>query len=601
LRPYRLQVAVAAVLLVLITGASIAVPQFIRLIVDRGIRAENLAFLGPAVAALLALTAFKGALTFVQGRLIERASQGVAYDLRKQLHHKLTRLSFAFHTQSESGQLLSRSVQDVDRIRFLCGRASLRLIDGAVMLLGTGALMFWMSPQLAALSVAMMPFLVWRAIAYGRKVRPLSVQIQEQLAVLTTRIEQNVRGARIVKAFTAEEREIERFRRENEQWFDLTRRHARLQAVNAPMLQLIANVGMLAVIWYGGYLITQDLLSYGELVAFTSYLMLLSQPVRLIGMIAPVVGMAIAAGDRVFDILDRNLEIDDASQAVRLDSINGEVEFDSVSFGYPGRDYALSGVSFRVEPGEVIALLGATGSGKSTVVNLIPRFYEATEGTVRVDGRDVREIALSSLRAQVGIVMQETTLFATTIRENIRFSRSNATEAEIRQAAEAAQAHSFIAEFPEGYDTVVGELGRTLSGGQKQRIAIARALLMDPAILLLDDATSSVDTETEARIQEALQTLMENRTSFVIAQRLSTLRLADRILVLEDGRLTAQGTHEHLMEHSPLYREVYERQSGTDGGGRNGHGTHTAAESGSNRDAPADRHEGASGGGGGAP
>jgi ABC-type multidrug transport system fused ATPase/permease subunit len=560
LRPYWRRVTVAYAALLGVNLLSVLVPQLIRHIVDRGIRAQESHLLGWLVLLLVGLMLVKGGLSFVQNRWVETSSQGVAYDLRNAIHHKLASLSFSYHDRTETGHLLSRAVQDVERVRFLTGRASMRLLEGTVLLLGTVVALVLMNARLALLVLAAMPLLVHRAFVFARRYRPLSIDIQQQLAVLTARLEQNLRGARVVKAFAQEEAEVERFGRENARWFDLSVLASRLRAINAPLLTLIANIGMVFIIWYGGSLVIRGQLTLGELVAFSTYLGQMAQPVRRMGMIVPVVAMATAAGERIFEILDARSDVEETPDAVPLPAVQGHVRFEGVSFAYFGRHRVLEDVSFEALPGQVIALLGATGSGKSTIINLIPRFYDPTEGRITLDGDDIRGVMLSSLRDQIGIVLQETTLFATTVRENIAFGRPDASEADIIMAAQAAQAHDFIMDMSQGYDTRVGERGVTLSGGQKQRIAIARALLKDPRILILDDATSSVDTETEQLIQRALERLMHGRTSFVIAQRLSTVRLADLILLLDRGRVVARGTHEELLRTSGLYAEIYYHQ-----------------------------------------
>jgi len=568
LRPYW-QLTVGAYLALMgINALALATPQFIRWIIDRGIRGQDIHLLTWSVLALLGLTAIKGVFTYAQGRWTEIASQGVAYDLRNAIHRKLAGLSFSYHDRAETGQLLSRAVQDVERIRFLTGRAFLRLTDGIVLLIGTAAVLLWMNPALALLALATMPLLAHRALVFGRQFRPLSLEIQNQLAVLTTRLEQNLRGARIVKAFAQEEAEIARFDRENDRWFALSAQAARLQAFNLPLMDLIASIGTVFIIWYGGQLVIRNQLTLGELVAFSTYLAQLFQPVRRLGMIISAVAQAAAAGERVFEILDAVSEVSDRPGAIELPPCRGHVRFEHVSFAYFGRHRVLNDISFEALPGQIVALLGATGSGKSTIINLIPRFYDPTEGRITIDGYDLRDVTLASLRAQISIVLQETTLFAASIRENIAFGRPGASFEEIVAAAQAAQAHEFIEQMPQGYDTLVGERGVTLSGGQKQRVAIARALLKDPRILILDDATASVDAETERLIQIALERLMQGRTSFVIAQRLSTVRKADLVLVLERGRIAARGTHEELLRTSGLYAEIYHRQLRDDRPGR---------------------------------
>jgi ABC-type multidrug transport system fused ATPase/permease subunit len=560
LRPYWRTTAGTYAAMLGIIGISLLTPQFIAWIVDQGIRGENRRVLAWSVVALLGLTLVRGVITFLQGRWSEVASQGVAYDMRNAIYEKLAALSFAYHDRTETGQLLSRAIQDVDRIRFLTGRAVLRLIESGLLALGTLAVLLWMNPTLALLSMAVLPLLSFRAYAFGRRLRPFSLAVQQQLAVLTTRLEQNLRGARVVKSFAQEDAEIERFSKENDEWFDLSVTSSRLQAINNPLLDLIANIGGVVIIWYGGWQVIQGQLTLGELVAFNTYLVQLLQPVRRLGLIIPAISMAATAGERIFEILDTPSAVTDAPDAYPLPPVQGHVRLEQVSFAYFGRHQVLQDIDLEIAPGRVVALLGATGSGKSSVFNLIPRFYDPTSGRITIDGHDLRRVTLASLRDQIGIVLQETTLFAATLRENIAFGRLNASEEEIIAAAQAAQAHEFIMTMPEGYETEVGERGVTLSGGQKQRIAIARALLKDPRILLLDDATSSVDTATERQIQRALARLMQGRTSIVIAQRLSTIRLADLIVVMEKGRIAARGTHEELLRTSPLYAQIYHQQ-----------------------------------------
>ena len=560
LRPYWRPTAGVYVTLLAITGLTLIIPQFIRRIVDRGIGGQDLRLLGWSVLALLGLTVLKGVLAYLQGRWSETASQGVAYALRGGIHRQLLALSFSYHDRTQTGQLLSRALQDVERIRFLTGRAFLRIVEAGVLFIGTLVALIAMNPSLALLSLGTMPLLAYRAYAFGRRFRPLSLAVQQQVAVLTTRLEQNLRGARVVKAFAQEDAEIGRFERENDHWFDLNAETARLQAINIPLLDLIANIGTVFIIWYGGRLAIDGRLSVGELVAFLTYLGLLVQPVRRLGMIIPAIAQAAASGERVFEILDAESEVRESPDARPLPPVHGHVRFEQVSFSYFGRHHVLADISLEARPGEVIALLGATGSGKSTIINLIPRFYDPTEGRIMIDGHDIRHVTLESLRAQIGIVLQESTLFAASIRENIAFGCPDAGDEALIEAARAAQAHEFIMGFPDGYDTHVGERGVTLSGGQRQRVAIARALLKNPRILILDDATASVDTQTEQLIQVALRRLMRGRTSFVIAQRLSTLQAANMILVLEKGRIAARGTHQELLHTSGIYAEIYARQ-----------------------------------------
>ncbi len=560
LRPYWRLTAAAYMSLVATTAIVLATPQIIRWIIDRGIRQHDLQLLTWSVLALLGLTVARGVFIFFTGLWTEIASQSVSYDLRRDLHARLTELSFAYHDRTESGQLLSRVMQDVERLRFLTGRAFLGLANGVLLLVGTAVALIIMNPTLALLALLTMPILAQRATSFGARHRPLSLAIQEQLAVLTTLLEQNLRGARIVKAFAQENAEIERFETENQKWFGLAAATAKLTALNVPMLDMIANLATVIIIWYGGLQAISGELTLGELVAFITYLAQLAAPIRRLGLVIPAIAMAGASAERIFEILDEETQVEEAADATPLAPVRGHLRFENVSFSYARPHNVLRNVAFEIEPGQVLALLGPTGSGKSSIINMIPRFYDPTEGRILLDGHDIRGATLHSLRSQVGIVLQESTLFATTIRENIAFGRPESTDEEIIEAARAAQAHEFIEGFADGYATKVGERGATLSGGQRQRVAIARTLLTDPRILILDDATSSVDTQTEHLIQKALENLMKGRTSVIIAQRLGTVRLADQILMLENGRISAAGKHEELIESSALYRNIYEEQ-----------------------------------------
>lgn len=559
LRPYWKQTVGAYASLLIILGLNTLIPQFIRWIIDTGVEGNQPDVLTWSVLALLGLTLVKGVLNYFEGTLSEVASQNVAFDLRNAIQKKLTQLSFSFHDQSETGELLSRAVQDVERIRFLTGRATIRIMDGALLLIVTAVVMLVMDWKLGLLVLVTMPVLVYRALHFGSHFRPLSLLLQKQLAGLTTAVEQNLRGMREVKAYVQEDAEFERFNSANDRWFELSARSAQLQAVNLPLLFLIANMGTVAIILYGGSQVINGQLTIGQIIAFITYLGQLIEPVRRLGMIIPAVAIAGSAAERIFDTLDTVSEVRDEPGAVPMEGIKGGVVFDTVSFSY-GAKKVLDGVDFTVQAGQTVALLGSTGSGKSTIISLIPRFYDPTEGRILIDGSDIRKVTLHSLRSQIGIVMQDATLFAGSFRENIAFGSETATEEDIVNAAQAAQAHEFIIRSPQGYDTRIGERGVTLSGGQRQRLAIARALLLDPKILILDDATASVDAETEHLIQLAFQNLIRGRTTFVIAHRLSTVRKADLILVMDKGRISASGTHETLLHSSRLYSEIYNRQ-----------------------------------------
>ena len=459
------------------------------------------------------LVLIKGLLTYYEGMWTEVASQNVAYDLRNALQRKITELSFSFHDKAEVGDLLSHAIQDVERIRFLTGRAVFRIIESIFLMVITAGVMLWINPRLGLLAIISMPLLILRSIRFGRVFRPLSLQIQRQLSILTTRVEQNLRGVRVVKTFAQEEAEIERFAVENQKWYDLSALSAKMQSNNMPLLNLIADISSVAILLYGGTLVINHALTLGELVAFTTYVAQIVTPVRYLGMVLPAITIAAASAERVFEILDTVPMVNDEPGAPPLVLGRGEVRFENVSFAYGRQSGVLKDVSFVAEAEQVIALLGQTGSGKTSVVNLIPRFYEPTAGRITIDGTDIHTVSLNSLRSQIGMVLQETTLFAASIRENITFGKPDATQSQLEAAAKDAQAHEFIMQMPDGYDTIVGERGRTLSGGQKQRLAIAHALLTNPRILILDDATSSVDSETEHLIQSALERVMRGRTT----------------------------------------------------------------------------------------
>lgn len=559
LRPQARLTAAAYAATLGVIALNLAVPQFIRWIIDVGILGGQSNVVGWAVLGLVALNLAKGFLVYGQGRWSEVVSQHVAYTLRNDLQRQITVLSFAFHNQAETGELLSRAMQDVERIRFLTGRATLRLLESVFLFGGTLILLLWMNPTLALVALAIVPVLGVVALRFGRLFRPLSLATQRQLAVLTTRVEQNLRGSRVVRAFAEEPGEIERFRHDNERWFNLSWSSARLEAINLPLMLFIANIGTVAILWLGGQQVIGGTLTIGELVAFTTYLAQFVNPMRQLGMVIPAITMASSAAERIFEILDTTSAIRDAPDAQPLECVEGHLRFENVSFSYAHRP-VLKDIEFEARPGQVIALFGPTGSGKSSIVNLIPRFYDPTRGRITLDGHDLRTVTLNSLRSQIGTVLQETTLFAGTVRENISFGRPGASEAEIIVAAQGAQAHDFIERMSQGYDTRVGERGVTLSGGQRQRLAIARTLLLDPRILILDDATASVDTETERLIGLALERVMQGRTTFIIAHRLSTIQRADLILVLDRGQIRARGDHATLLKDSRFYAQLVQKQ-----------------------------------------
>ena len=514
-----------------------------------------------SVVAICIFAAFRGVFAFLQAFWAEKNSQSVAYDLRNDLYSKIQKLSFSYHDQNQTGQLMIRATDDIEKLRLFIGQGLLQLVGAIILLTGTIIILFSTNVTLAWAEMPILPIALVLFFIFGSAAQPLFKKVQIKLSALNTILQENLAGIKVIQAFTREKQEQAKFRAAADNLMNQSISVSKLFTFLFPMIFLIANLGQAAILYVGGKQIIAGVLTLGDWQEFSLYLIYLFFPVAQLGFIITQFGQAAASADRIFEILDAKSDIVDKPNAIELPSVKGEVKFENVTFRYfHGGDPVLSEVTFEAKPGERIALLGATGSGKSTIINLLPRFYDPTEGRITVDGHDLRDIKIESLRKQIGIVLQETTLFSGTVSENIAFGRSDASEEDIIAAAKAAQAHEFIMSFPDGYNTHVGERGTTLSGGQKQRVAIACALLLDPRILILDDSTSSVDLTTELLIQTALDKLMENRTSFVIAQRISTVMSADKILVLDKGKVVAQGKHTDLMENEPIYAEIYNSQ-----------------------------------------
>jgi ATP-binding cassette subfamily B protein len=503
----------------------------------------------------------RGLFAYAQSFNAERVSQSIAFDFRNDLYTKIQRLSFSYHDQNQTGQLMIRATDDVEKLRTFIGQGLLMAAQSIVMLTGALILLSTTNFQLMLVILPVLPVAFILFVVFGTISQPLFMAAQQKLSRLNTILQENLAGIKVVKAFAREPEQQAVFDGAAEDQMLQSIKISRVFSFLFPVVFLIANLGQSAILYFGGQQIVYGTLTFGEWQKFSLYLMFVFFPIGQLGFIISQMSQAAASAQRIYEILDAKSDVANKPGAIVMPEVKGMVEFDNVSFRYfGGGDAALKNVSFKAEPGQTIALLGATGSGKSTIINLIPRFYDASEGTLKIDGRDVRDITLESLRSQIGIVLQDTTLFSGTIRDNIAFGRPEASLDEVMAAARAASADEFILSFPDGYDTKVGERGTTLSGGQKQRLAIARALLLDPRILILDDSTSSVDTVTEYQIQRALSQLMKGRTSFVIAQRISTVRNADQILVLDKGQLVAQGKHVDLMENSAIYAEIYSSQ-----------------------------------------
>jgi ATP-binding cassette subfamily B protein len=560
LRPYWPQVAVAYTAMLFATLLNLFVPQIIKQAIDQGLDEDHPWMLFAAAALILGVAVVRGVAGFGQRYFGEWLSFRAAYDLRNDFYGSLQGLPFAFHDQAHTGDLMSRATGDITETERFVGIGLMDLLATVLLLAGVIAAMLLQDVPLALLALIPFPILIVSTVRFGATVRPLSRSVQDQLGVLSTTMQESLTGIRVVKAFAREPYEFAKFDRDNSIWFRLRERLIRVWGNNWPFFTFLIALSNFILLWFGGPMALEGTITVGTLFAMISYVLMLNAPAQRLGFLVNMAATADASASRVFEIMDKLNTVAEQPDARPLARPRGEVRFEDVSFGYRDGLNVLKDISFRADPGQVIALMGPTGSGKSSIINLIPRFYDPVDGQVKVDGIDVRDLSLASLRGQIGIVLQEPFLFSASIAENIAYGRPDAAPEAIEAAAKAANAHDFIMGFPDGYATRVGERGVTLSGGQKQRIAIARALLYDPRILILDDSTSSVDTETEHIIQQALQTLMQGRTTFVIAQRLLTLKHADQILVLNHGQIVQRGAHDELLRAGGLYREIYDLQ-----------------------------------------
>jgi ATP-binding cassette, subfamily B, multidrug efflux pump len=561
LRPYILQIVFAALMLFGLTAIDMTFPYIIRLVVDIGLVQGDLSFLTLAAGILFGLGLLKALIGFGNRYTAEWLAHTIAFDLRNRLYDHIQRLSFSFHDHSQSGQLISRCIEDVRSLQNFTGHGIIELTRVLILIFGIIIILFIMDPLLAIISLLPMIPLTLMTTNFGKRVGKMFLEVDHALGELSSRLQENVTGAQVVRAFTRERHQIQQFENANQVLFKHQLRVVKEMARVMPTSNLLIGLSTLLILWFGGNMVVNGQLTLGELVAFNSYVLMLAGPAQQLSWLVNAAGETSAGLQRTFEVLDMPSEIRSRPDAIKVDKLRGEVTFDQVSFRYSGeKAQALHDINLEVKPNQLVALVGLTGSGKTSLINLLPRFYDVSKGRLLIDGQDVRSLDLKSLRSQIGIVLQTSLLFSATIRENIAFGRPEATNEQIVEAAKAAQAYSFIMEMPEKFETKVGERGVTLSGGQRQRIAIARALLMDPRILILDDSTSSVDTQTEQLIQQALDRLMRGRTVFVIAQRLSTVRVADLILVMEKGRIVQRGTHQELLTQPGLYRQIYELQ-----------------------------------------
>ena len=560
LKPYWWQMIIAYTAMLFATLLNLFVPQILKEAIDQGLATGEARALYVAAAIILGIAVVRGIAAFGQRYYGQWLTHRVSYDMRNDFYDRVQTLPFSFHDRTQTGDLMSRVTSDIGETERFVGIGLMDLVSSVLLLVGVIVAMLLEDTRTALLALIPVPVLIYATLRFGFTVRPMFKNIQDQLGALSTVMQESLTGVRVVKAFAREPYEMAKFDQENDGWFNLRYKLIKTWANNWPFFTFTLAVSVFILLWFGGPLVLAGVLTVGTLFALISYVLMLNGPVQRLGFLVNLAATAGASAQRVFEIVDAPNEIGDRPGARVLDVVQGEVAFEQVSFGYRDEQPILQEVSFRVAPGRSVALIGPTGSGKSTLINLIPRFYDATSGRVLIDGHDVRDLTQESLRHHIGIVLQDSFLFSATIAENIAYGRPDASQEEIETAARAARAHDFILSFPDGYATEVGERGVTLSGGQKQRVAIARALLRDPRILILDDSTSSVDTETEHLIQQALARLMEGRTTFIIAQRLLTLKNADQILVLDRGQIVERGQHAELLARDGLYRQIYDLQ-----------------------------------------
>jgi len=560
LRPHWLPSAGTVVCLALSTGFALVVPWLLAWVIDMGFQHGQIGSLLLVALAILVTSSLRGLFAYGQGYLSQAISCLVAYDLRDRVYDHLQRLSFSFHDEAETGQLMSRLTVDIEAVRNFIPLGLLRGLLALVTFGTVSILLFRLDWHLALVTMICVPILILLSIQVARRLRPMWLSVQNETGALGTIMQESLSGMRVVKAFAREEFEIGKFGAKNRELRELNLGAMRLSAWNQPLMVLALNVITVLIVWIGGIAVIGKQLSLGTLVAVTQYILLLGTPVRTFGYMVTWFMRGLSGGTRIFGVLDTEPTITDAPGAKVLQKVQGHVRFEDVSFAYGNGTEVLHDINIDAHPGQVIALLGATGSGKSTILHLLPRFYDPTRGRILVDGQDIRQVTQASLRRNVGLVLQDVFLFNATLRDNIAYGVANVTIEQIIAAAKIARLHEFACSLPEGYDTWVGERGVTLSGGQKQRVAIARTILLDPRILILDDSTSSVDMETEYLIQQALDAVMRDRTTFVVASRLRTVKNADQILVLDNGRIVERGPHKALLAQGGIYTQVYDLQ-----------------------------------------
>lgn len=560
IKPYTRRLALAVVCIIMAAGANLYLPWIIKDMIDDVLMSKDMVMLNLIAAGILVVMFTRGVFYYGQSYLVSYVGQRVIIDVRSVLFRKFQRMPLSYYDKQQTGTVMSYITNDVAVMQSAIVDNLIELVTEGSILIGSLAMMIYLDWKLSLLTLMTIPLVGFAMKIFGRKLKRSSTVIQERVAEITSLLQESISAIRVVKSFVRESYEIKRFEEQNWRNFQAAMKNVKLSSLLTPTVEFLAAIAVTFIVWFGGYEVVNEVITAGELVAFLTYAVNLANPVKRLSRVYAAIQKAMAAAERVFDIMDLDEKITDVLGAKPLPPIKGKVEFKDITFSYKEGQPALQHISLKAEPGQMIALVGPSGSGKSTIANLIPRFYDVDSGVITIDDHDIRQVTADSLREQIGLVPQETMLFSTSVMENIRYGRLEATDEEVIEAAKAANAEEFIKELPEGYDTKLGERGLNLSGGQRQRLAIARAILKNPRVLILDEATSALDTESEKIVQEALDNLMVGRTSFVIAHRLSTIFNADQIFVVENGHLREHGTHEELLAAGGLYSNLYNIQ-----------------------------------------
>lgn len=560
IKPYTRRLALAVVCIIMAAGANLYLPWIIKDMIDDVLMSKDMVMLNLIAAGILVVMFTRGVFYYGQSYLVSYVGQRVIIDVRSVLFRKFQRMPLSYYDKQQTGTVMSYITNDVAVMQSAIVDNLIELVTEGSILIGSLAMMIYLDWKLSLLTLMTIPLVGFAMKIFGRKLKRSSTVIQERVAEITSLLQESISAIRVVKSFVRESYEIKRFEEQNWRNFQAAMKNVKLSSLLTPTVEFLAAIAVTFIVWFGGYEVVNEVITAGELVAFLTYAVNLANPVKRLSRVYAAIQKAMAAADRVFAVMDLDEKITDVPGAKPLPPIKGKVEFKDITFSYKEGQPALQHISLKAEPGQMIALVGPSGSGKSTIANLIPRFYDVDSGVITIDDHDIRQVTADSLREQIGLVPQETMLFSTTVMENIRYGRLEATDEEVIEAAKAANAEEFIKELPEGYDTKLGERGLNLSGGQRQRLAIARAILKNPRVLILDEATSALDTESEKIVQDALDNLMVGRTSFVIAHRLSTIFNADQIFVVENGHLREHGTHEELLAAGGLYSNLYNIQ-----------------------------------------